>query len=289
MEIRIFVKIRLETEFDCIGPYPSERRFGGFLHDVANLTGHSEMPSSSCDVGFDEQNVATDGRPRQSDYNAGTLYTFFHFLFKLIFRRAEEFFDHTRCYDQARILAFQQTAGMFPADICNLPLEVSDTGLARVMPHDVMQGRILKFDLIGLQTTIVTTTGHEVVSGDLHLFLFGIAGQFDDFHTVSQRGWNRIENIRGRNEKYTREIESHIEVVITKRHILLRIENFQQCRCRISAEVRAQLVDLIEHEHRIARSRATNALDDLTGQGADICTPMTADLGLVAHASERDA
>src|SRR5262249_60700919 len=75
----------------------------------------------------------------------------------------------------------------------------------------------------------------------------------------------------------------------TNRALLLRVENFQQWRCRISAEVRAYLVDLIEHEHRIARSGATNALDDLTGKGADIRTPMAAYLSFVAHASERNA
>src|SRR5262245_7656953 len=146
MEIRIFVKIRLETELDCIRPHPRERGFSGFLHDVANLTGHREMPSSCCDVGFDEQDVPTDGRPCQADYNAGTLYTLFHFLFELVFWRAEEFLDHTSCYDQAGILAFQQTPGMFPADIRNLPLEVSDTGLARVMPYYVLPGRLLDFE-----------------------------------------------------------------------------------------------------------------------------------------------
>src|SRR5262249_57588250 len=38
-----------------------------------------------------------------------------------------------------------------------------------------------------------------------------------------------------------------------------------------------------------ARGGATNALDNVTGKGADICTPMAADFSFVAHASERDA
>src|SRR5262249_25674471 len=38
-----------------------------------------------------------------------------------------------------------------------------------------------------------------------------------------------------------------------------------------------------------ARGGATNALDNVTGKGADICTPMAAYLSFVAHASERDA
>src|SRR5262245_13904281 len=150
----------------------------------------------------------------------------------------------------------------------------------------MMQRRILKFDLIGLQTTVITAARHEIIARDLHLFLFRIAGQFENFHAVAQGGWNRIQNVGSRDEEHSREIESHIEVVVTKRHILFGVEYFQQCGCRISAKVSAQLVDLIKHEDRIARSRATNALDDLAGKSADICPAMTANFSLVAHASE---
>src|SRR5207247_10728291 len=42
-----------------------------------------------------------------------------------------------------------------------------------------------------------------------------------------------------------------------------------------------------EDEHRVLRLGTPEALDDLAGQGADVRSPMAADLGLVAHAAER--
>ena len=67
------------------------------------------------------------------------------------------------------------------------------------------------------------------------------------------------------------------------------IEHLEQRRGRIAAEVGAELVDLVEDEHRIARLGAAQALDDLPGQRADVGAAVAADLGLVAHAAERHA
>jgi hypothetical protein len=71
--------------------------------------------------------------------------------------------------------------------------------------------------------------------------------------------------------------------------VLLRIENLQQRRRGVAAEVRAELVDLVQDEHRVLRLGAAQALDDLAGQRADVGPAMAADLGLVAHPAERHA
>ena len=67
------------------------------------------------------------------------------------------------------------------------------------------------------------------------------------------------------------------------------IEHLEQRRGRVAAEVGAELVDLVEDEHRVARLGAAQALDDLAGQRADVGAAVAADLGFVAHAAERDA
>ena len=90
--------------------------------------------------------------------------------------------------------------------------------------------------------------------------------------------------------KNTRDkIERHVEIVIAERAVLFGIEDLQQRRGRIAAEIGAQLVDFIEHEDRIARSRAADVLDDLARKRADVGSPMAADLRLVAHAAQRNA
>src|SRR3954464_2650879 len=77
--------------------------------------------------------------------------------------------------------------------------------------------------------------------------------------------------------------------MIGERRVLLGIEHLEQGGRWIAAEIGRQLVDLVEHEDRIARACALESLHDATGQRADVGPAMTADLRLVAHAAERDA
>ena len=79
------------------------------------------------------------------------------------------------------------------------------------------------------------------------------------------------------------------EVVVAEREVLLGVEHLEQRRRRIAAVVGADLVDLVEHEHRVRGAGLVDALDDAAGQRADVGPAVAADLGLVAHAAERDA
>ena len=85
------------------------------------------------------------------------------------------------------------------------------------------------------------------------------------------------------------QIERHVQIVVAERVVLLRIQRLQQRRCRIAAEVASQLVDLVQHDHRVVGFRPPNALDDLPRQRADVRPPMSANLRLVVHAAQRDA
>src|SRR6185369_2492702 len=77
--------------------------------------------------------------------------------------------------------------------------------------------------------------------------------------------------------------------MIAERVVLFRIEDLEQRRRRIAAEVGAELVDLVEDEHRVLRLRPAKTLNNLPGQGADVGTPMAANLGFIPHAAERHA
>ena len=70
--------------------------------------------------------------------------------------------------------------------------------------------------------------------------------------------------------------------------VLLGVENFEQRRGRVATEVVPNLVDLVEHEDRVDRAGLLHALDDLTGKGADVGAPMTANRCLVVNAAEAD-
>ena len=122
----------------------------------------------------------------------------------------------------------------------------------------------------------------------MHLLLFAVALQRNDLHAVLQRRRHGIEHVGRADEQHLRQIERHVEVVIAERVVLLRIERFKQRRRRIATEVAPQLVDLVEHDHRVVGFSAANALDDLARQSADISPAMAANLRLVVHAAQRD-
>src|SRR3954466_15178566 len=72
--------------------------------------------------------------------------------------------------------------------------------------------------------------------------------------------------------------------------VLLGIQHLKQGARRIAMEAAlSELVDLVEHQHRVLRLRAAQRLDHVARQRADVGTPVPADLGLVVHAAERDA
>ena len=129
----------------------------------------------------------------------------------------------------------------------------------------------------------------QITERDHDLFVFGVALQFDDLHPVAQGIGNCVEYVRGRYEEDMREIEGHVEVVITKRRILLRIEDFEQRRSGVAPEVAAEFVDLVKNEDGIISARAAQSLHNLARQRADIGAPVTANFGFIVHPAHRDA
>ena len=98
-----------------------------------------------------------------------------------------------------------------------------------------------------------------------------------------------VHHVRGGDEHDLGEVVLDVEVVIDEGVVLLRIEHLEQRRRRIAAEVHRHLVDFVEQEDRIDGAGLLHPLDDLAGEGADVGAAMAADLGLVAHAAERQA
>src|SRR5882762_78035 len=71
--------------------------------------------------------------------------------------------------------------------------------------------------------------------------------------------------------------------------VLLRIQNFEQRRTRVSAEISAQFVDFIKQQDRVYSPRLFHHLNDLSRQRADVSATMTANLSFVAHTTKRQA
>ena len=71
--------------------------------------------------------------------------------------------------------------------------------------------------------------------------------------------------------------------------VLGRIEDLEQRARRIPLIGDAELVDLVEQEHRVLGARLLHALEDAPRHRADVGAPVAADVGLVARAAQGDA
>ena len=71
--------------------------------------------------------------------------------------------------------------------------------------------------------------------------------------------------------------------------VLFGIEHFEQRRLRIAAEIGTDFVDLVDHQHRILLAGVADGAYDRAGHRPDVRAPVAANLGLVAHAADREA
>ncbi len=151
---------------------------------------------------------------------------------------------------------------------------------------DPLQSRIRHLDLLGSQAIGLQLTLHEIPLRDLQLLLFRVTGELDDLHAIPQRPGNGLQDVRGRDEQHPAQVERLRDVVVAERAVLLRIQHLEQRRRRIALVAGIQLVDLIQHEHRVAGARLLQALDDVARQRADVGAPMAADFRFIVHATE---
>ena len=153
------------------------------------------------------------------------------------------------------------------------------------MANDFGYAVVGKFHALGIHSVALRLFRNQVAFSDLRFFAFGITRQIQDFQAVLQRGRNRVQHIRRRNEKHLRQIVINVEIMIAERGILFRVENFQKRGGRIAAKILAELINFVKQNHRIIRSGAFHQLHDLSRQRADISAAMPANLGFVVNAA----
>ena len=176
-----------------------------------------------------------------------------------------------------------------PKQRAQLPLQLPDARFARVVGDDEAQHRVVHRHFVGPQAIPLDLPRPQMPAGNGHLLVSRVAVEPDHLHAVEQRRRNRIGDVRGRDEQHLREIELDVEIVIAERVVLRRVEHLEQRRRRIAAPVGADLVDLVEHDHRVHRAGVAQRAHQPSRQRADVGAAMAADFRFVAHAAERHA
>ncbi len=127
-----------------------------------------------------------------------------------------------------------------------------------------------------------------MVPGDGDLLGLGVAVDPDDLHPVEQRARDGLDHVGGGDEQHPRQVEVDLEVVVAERVVLRRVEHLEQRRGRVAPVVGTDLVDLVEDDDRVHGPGFAQRTHQAARLGPHVGATVPADLGLVAHAAERD-
>ncbi len=166
------------------------------------------------------------------------------------------------------------------------PLELAHARFARVTADDGQDRFVGNDQLLGRQAGVFAATGEQKTLRDLEFFLVAVASEADQLHPVQQGPRNGLGRVGGGDEEDSRQVERQIEIVVAKRRVLGRVEDFQECGGRIAPIVAAELVDFIQHQQRILDLGAAEGLQHAARHSADVRAAMAAQLRLVVQAAE---
>jgi hypothetical protein len=203
--------------------------------------------------------------------------------------RAKQAVETPGVDDGLRVIPLGALPSDLPTDRRHLALEVSHARFMGVFRAEPMDRVARPADLLLTHAMILDLARDQEVRRDLRLLFGRVARQSNHLHPVSQRRGDRVEHVGCRDEENAGEIEGRIQEMIAELVVLLRVQDLEQGRGGISPEIRAELVEFIEHHDGIARPRLLQALDDAARQRSHVGTAMSANLRFVADASERNA
>ena len=128
--------------------------------------------------------------------------------------------------------------------------------------------------------------GDQVALGDVQLLVARVTRQLEDLQAVLEGRRDGIDLVGRGEEQHLGQIKRHLQEVVAEHVVLLGVRHLQKSRGGIAAEVVSQLVDLVQHEHRVASPRPLDALEDAAGQRPDIGAAVAADLSFVPHPTQ---
>jgi hypothetical protein len=165
----------------------------------------------------------------------------------------------------------------------------ADARLLRVVVDDRAQRAVGEVTGTSFEMPASFCCRDQVLLRDVELLELGVAGELDDLHAVLQRQRDAAQRVRRGDEHHVGEVVVEVEVVVVERVFCSGSSTSSSADAGSPRKSARHLVDLVEQEDRVVRAGLLERLDDLAGQRADVRAPVAADLGLVAHAAERDA
>ena len=201
---------------------------------------------------------------------------------------AEPFVDQLAADADVLLAVLEDRQDALAAQRSDDSFELTDAGFTSVVADQIGQDIFRKRELGSFQTVGFQLLLDQMVLGDIQFLDLGVGTELDDLETVSELVRDIVHVVRGRDEQDVGEIIGFFEIMVGEREVLFRVEDFQHGARGIAFVVGGHLVDLIDQEDRVERSRSLHALDDTARHGAEIGTAVTADLRFVTHAAQGD-
>src|SRR5690554_5461837 len=111
----------------------------------------------------------------------------------------------------------------------------------------------------------------------------------EDLHPVHKRRRDIMGGIGCCNKKYVGKVEGYFQVMIAEITVLLRVQYLQESGRRVSPEIHAHLVDLIQQNHGVSGTGLAHDLNNLPGHSPDISAAVSANFRLVPDPAKRKA
>ena len=265
-----------------------QRNHGALLHHVAQVAGEGEFLALATRQGaLDEEDFTTHGSPCQSCHHAGKVVALVAVAAEVA--RAQELLE--ACHIDA--LGIFVAAGFLACHLAqhlgNLLLELAHTALAGVAVDNLGDSGLGEGYLFLLEAVLLQLLGNEMLAGNLDFLLGDVAVDLYHLHAVEQGLGDGAQVVGSGNEQHLRQVVVHVKVVVVEVAVLLGVEHLEQCRGGVALEVLAHLVDLVENNHGVAAVALHHRLDNAAGHSANVGAAVTANLGFVVKAAQRDA
>ena len=162
--------------------------------------------------------------------------------------------------DQRRVAGLEPQRHL-AADRLQAAGELAHPLLAGVVADDAPAGAVGEPQRRGLEAGGPFLRVDQVRPGDDQLLGLGVAGQVDDLEPVAQRRPDAVRVVGGGDEEDLGQVERQLDESVAEAVVLGRVEHLEQDGGR----VRAELVELVEHEDRVLAADAAQLAQDGAG------------------------
>mmetsp|Transcript_11480 Transcript_11480/g.34080 ORF Transcript_11480/g.34080 Transcript_11480/m.34080 type:complete len:824 (+) Transcript_11480:877-3348(+) len=190
---------------------------------------------------------------------------------------------------QGRGLTGDHLEGHLAANLLRVLLEVAHAGLTAVPADELESSAVGEFHLVLGDAHLLPRVGVEVFLHDGHLLVRHVAREAHHLHAVEQGPRNGVQHVGRAQEEDARQVHGCVEVVVYKGAVLRGVEDLEERGGRVPREAAPELVNLVDHDHRVGCGGGLEALDELARHGAHVGAAVALNLRHIVQAAHGEA